>query len=205
MDDCCNAKAHELKALSGRQRKILWIVLVINLAMFFIEGTAGLVARSTALLADSLDMAGDAFVYAISLYAIGRSVRWNASVSLVKGCVMAAFGIGVLVQAILRFQAGAPPVAELMGWAGGLALVANLTCAALLLRHRNDDINMRSTWLCSRNDVIANLGVLVAAALVGYTGALWPDLVVGVGIAALVLRSAASVLRESSGQLKAAL
>lgn len=203
MDNCCGAKANELKNLSVRQGRILWIVLGINLAMFFIEGAFGLMARSTALLADSLDMAGDAFVYGISLYAIGRSVKWNASVSLVKGIVMTIFGVSVLVQAILRYQAGEPPVAELMGWVGALALAANFTCAALLLRHRNDDLNMRSTWLCSRNDVIANLGVIGAAFAVGFSGSLWPDLVVGAAIAALVLRSAVQVLRESVEQLKA--
>jgi Co/Zn/Cd efflux system component len=118
--------------------------------------------------------------------------------------MMTLFGCGVLVQAALRFRAGEPPTAGLMGAIGGLALVANFACAAILLRHRNDDLNMRSTWLCSRNDVIANLGVLGAAAAVAATGSLWPDLVVGAGIAALVLRSALHVLGESAKQLRGA-
>lgn len=202
MDHCCDTKAAELQNLSQHQRRILWIVLAINLAMFFIEGAAGLIARSTALMADSLDMAGDAFIYAISLYTIGRSVRWNASVSFAKGSVMALFGCGVFAQAVFRFQAGEPPAAHLMGSVGGLALAANTVCAVLLLRHRNDNLNMRSTWLCSRNDVIANLGVLGAAAAVAATGTLWPDLAVGTAIAALVLKSSFHVLTESWAALR---
>lgn len=148
------------------------------------------------------DCKSDAFVYAISLYALGRSRRWNASVSLVKGDLMGIFGIGVLVQAVFRFRAGEPPVAPLMGGVGGLALAANLSCLLLLLRHREDNLNMRSTWLCSRNDVIANVGVLGAAAAVVATGSLWPDLLVGLVIAGLILRSSFDVLSESVQSLK---
>jgi len=143
-------------------------------------------------------MLGDAFVYAFSLYIIGKSVRWNAGVSMLKGIVMATFGIGVVVNAIQRYLAPTIPVAETMGVIGALALGAILTCAILLLKHRSDDLNMRSTWLCSRNDVIANFGVLVAAGLVALTGSKYPDLVVGIVIALLVLKSAFHILQESS-------
>lgn len=197
-DSCCDSKTDELKVLAQRQAKILWIVLFINLVMFLVEGIFGIIGRSVSLLADSLDMLGDAFVYGISLYVLGKNIRWNASVSLVKGLVMAVFGIGVLVNAVQRYFATTIPIAETMGIIGTLALVANFVCAALLLKHRNDDLNMRSTWLCSRNDVIANSGVLVAAGAVALTGSKYPDLIVGIAIALMVLRSAAHVLYESS-------
>lgn len=202
MDDCCNKKEAELKALPLRQKKVLKIVLAINLSMFFIEGGYGLAARSTALLADSLDMLGDALVYAVSLYVIGRNVRWNASVSFLKGGVMALFGLGVVGQAVYRFIAPGLPNAETMGIIGALALTANISCAVLLLRHRNDDLNMRSTWLCSRNDVICNAGVLLAAAAVSFTQSKYPDLIVGVAIAVLVLKSSYLVLSESISALR---
>ncbi len=202
MDSCCDDKACELAKIPADQRRVLVVVLVINLVMFGVEGVYGIVARSTSLLADSLDMLGDALVYGFSLYAIGRSPRWNAGVSAMKGGIMSLFGIGVLVQAVYRFGSPGLPVAETMGWVGALALAANLTCAVLLLRHRNDDLNMRSTWLCSRNDVIVNLGVLAAAAAVALTGSKYPDLVVGVLISGLVLRSAAEILLESRAALQ---
>jgi len=197
MDDCCNEKESELSALPGKQKRVLWITLFINLALFVIEFVYGNLAHSTSLVADSLDMLGDAFVYGISLYAIGRSLKWSASISLVKGSVMLVFGLWAVGQAIYRFVTPSLPVAETMGWVGGLALIANLTCAALLLRFRNADINMRSTWLCSRNDVIANIGVLIAAGLVALTNSRYPDLVVGITIAGLVLSSSFVVLKDS--------
>lgn len=202
MDDCCNAKEAELRNLPARQKKVLKIVLVINLAMFFIEGGYSFSAHSTALFADSLDMLGDALVYGMSLYVIGRSVNWGASVSLVKGAVMAAFGIGVFVQAAYRYFGTAVPIAETMGLIAGLAFTANFICAYLLLRHRNDDINMRSTWLCSRNDVLANIGVMLAALAVWLTKSRYPDLIIGIAIAALVLKSALHVLNESIKSLR---
>ena len=194
---CCDSKSSELTELAKKQKRVLWIILIINLVMFFIEGYYGLIAQSVSLLADSLDMLGDAFVYGISLYAIGRSARWNARVSFVKGLIMAAFGTGVVVNAVQRFLSSGLPLAETMGWVGALALAANMTCAGLLLRRRKDNINMRSVWLCSRNDVIANSGVLLAAGLVALTQSKYPDLIVGLIIAAIVLRSAFTVLSES--------
>lgn len=202
MDDCCNSKEKELSALPRQQKNVLKITLVINLVMFVIEFTFGTLAKSTSLLADSLDMLGDAFVYGMSLYAIGRSLKWNASISLIKGIIMTAFGLWVVFHAIHRFTNPELPIAETMGWVGGLALAANLTCASLLLRFRNDDINMRSTWICSRNDVIANLGVLLAAALVAVTNTRYPDLIVGLCIATLVLHSAYSVLSNAVAALR---
>lgn len=194
---CCDEKLDELAVLAAKQSKTLRIVLAINLVMFVIEGAYGIIAHSVALLADSLDMLGDAFVYGFSLYVLGKSVRWNAAASLLKGAVMMLFGIGVFANAVYRYFSPSMPSSELMGIVGFVALAANVFCAYLLLSHRSDDLNMRSAWLCSRNDVIANLGVLVAAGGVAVTGSNSPDLLVGICIAALVVRSAFGVLKQS--------
>jgi cation diffusion facilitator family transporter len=204
MDPCCETKASELAALRLRQSRVLTVVLVVNLIMFCVEFGAGLVSGSTALLADSLDMLGDAFVYGFSLFVLHRSLAWRARAALAKGGIMAVFGIGVLLEAFARFATGVPPVVPIMATIGSVALVANTFCFALLWRHRGDDINLRSTWLCSRNDLIANGAVLVAAAAVAWSGSFWPDLVVGVGIAVLFLRTAGSVLRQSVAELSRA-
>jgi cation diffusion facilitator family transporter len=197
MDECCEAKSGELAALRGRQARVLKAVLAINAAMFGIEFSAGWLSGSTALLADSLDMLGDALVYGFSLYVLERSAAWRARAALSKGLVMLAFGVGVLIEAVLRARGGIAPAVPPMLGIGALALAANTLCFALLWRHRGDDINLRSTWLCSRNDLIANTAVLAAALGVAATGSLWPDLLVGVGIAALFLRGALAVLREA--------
>jgi cation diffusion facilitator family transporter len=201
MDSCCEASARDLRALRGRQRRALRWVLGVNLAMFAVEFGAGLLARSTALLGDSLDMLGDAFVYGFTLYVLHRSPAWRTRAALLKGLVMLAFGAGVLVEAAVRIRAGAPPNVPFMAGIGTVALLANAFCFALLYRHRTDDLNLRSTWLCSRNDLIANTAVLGAAALVARSGSLWPDVLVGLGIAGLFLRTAASVLGESLAEL----
>ncbi|EAT09469.1 Cation efflux protein [Sphingomonas sp. SKA58] len=185
-------------------KRILQIVLAINLAMFFAEFTAGILARSSALMADSVDMLGDALVYILSLYALNRSLRWRAGAAVVKGGIIAVFGVWVFVEVILKLAGGTVPVAQTMGIFGLIALVANLTCLALLYRFRNRDVNMSSTFECSRNDVIANTGVLVAAAGVYAFRASWPDIVVGSIIALLFFRSAIRVLREAWPQFRSA-
>jgi len=202
MDDCCETKGRELVAL--RQGRVLRVALAVNLAMFIIEIAAGFVAGSTALLGDSLDMLGDSLVYGFTLYAIHRDAVWRARAALAKGIAMLAMGCTVLVQAALHLLDGSVPAASSIAGIGVLALAANAYCFALLWRHRSDDINLRSTWLCSRNDLIANTAVLAAAALVAMTGSLWPDLVVGLGIALLFLRTAMGVLRESLGEMRLA-
>ena len=201
MDDCCESKTEEMAALRSRQGTVLVTVLVINVVMFGVEFGGGLLAGSTALLADSLDMLGDSLVYGFSLFVLQRSLTWRARAALGKGVIMAAFGVGVLLEAGFRVRAGVPPMVPAMAAIGAAALAANAFCFALLWRHRTDDVNLRSTWLCSRNDLVANAAVLVAAGLVAWTGSLWPDLAVGVGIAALFLRTAVSVLRESLTEL----
>jgi cation diffusion facilitator family transporter len=201
MDSGCQAKAGELAALRGRQSRVLWIVLAINAAMFVLELVAGLLAGSVALQADSLDMLGDTLVYGVSLLVLARGARWKAGVALLKGVIMAAFGLGVLVEAGNKVLVGVVPDAHLMGITSFLALAANAACVYLLTRHRADDLNMRSTWLCSRNDIAANTGVLLAAGGVQLTTSRWPDLLISLVITALFLGSAWSVLRAAGAQL----
>lgn len=203
MKSCCEGKTKELEALKKDQRVVLLIVLAINATMFFVEAISGYFAGSAALQADALDMFGDATVYAFSLYVLGKSQVWTARAGLFKGLIMAAFGLFILAQVTFRAVSGTPPVAETMGFVGILALAANTACLALLYRHRADDINMRSTWLCSRNDIIANLSVLAASGLVALTASKWPDLVVGTAISSLFLASSVSVIRESWTLLQA--
>jgi len=201
VDACCGSDETALAGLRRRQGRVLRILLAVNAVMFVGEFGAGLAIGSTALLADALDMLGDAFVYAFSLTVLTWGAAWRARAALFKGLVMAAFGLGVLVEAGLSVKTGVAPLAPAMAAVGALALAANAFCFALLWRHRGDDLNLRSTWLCSRNDLAANAAVLGAAALVAASGSLWPDVLVGVGIAALFLHSAGSVLRESIAEL----
>ncbi len=203
MADCCNDKACEIEALRSRQSSTLKIVLGINALMFIIELTAGLLGNSVSLVADSLDMLGDALVYGFSLYVVARGAVMKAKAALLKGAVMAAFGLFVFGQAIYRIVFPQLPVFEAIGAIGLLALAANGTCFYLLWRHRADDINMSSVWLCTRNDIIANISVLFAAAGVWLTHSGWPDIVVGLALAALFLRSALFVLREAVQALRA--
>ena len=198
-DDCCSKKGETLTELARKkdQRRVLVIVMVINLAMFFAEFGGGLVARSSALMADSVDMLGDAFVYALSLYALHRGARWEAGAAIAKGGIILVFGIGIIIEIADKIVNGVPPSSSLMLTFGGMALVANLVCLALLWRFRTANVNMSSTFECSRNDVASNIGVLIAAGLVGMTGSAWPDIVVGAIIAVIFLRSAFRVLSEA--------
>jgi Co/Zn/Cd efflux system component len=199
MDECC-----EVRVVSRQQRRVLHVVLWINAAMFLLESGAGLLAHSTALFADSIDMLGDAIVYAFSLHVIGRGMVWQARAARLKGVVMAAFGIGVLVQVAVKIAQGLTPTVEVMSTVGALAFAANLVCLALLWRRRGDDINMRSAWICSRNDVIGNAAVLVAAGAVAVTGSPWPDIVIGLFVASVFGRSAVRIVREASHAAAAA-
>ncbi len=193
MDECCKPLS-----ISERQRRVFRTVLWINLGMFFVEAWSGILAHSTALLADSLDMAGDALVYGFSLYVIDRGTVWQTRAAFLKGVMMAAFGVGVVAHVVVKTIYGFMPTAEVMGVVGLLALVANLICLRLLWQHRGDDLNMRSAWVCSRNDVIGNVGVVLAALLVYLLGSPWPDLVIGLLIATLFLRSAIGIILEAS-------
>jgi cation diffusion facilitator family transporter len=192
MDECC-----EIRPVHARQRRVLQVVLWINLGMFLAELGAGLVAHSTALVADSADMLGDAIVYGFSLYVVARAPVWQARAALLKGVIMAAFALGIVIEVATKLVRGLTPEAAIMWVVALAALLANAAVLGVLWRHRTDDINMRSAWLCSRNDVIANGGVVLAALGVGLTGLAWPDILVGLGIAALFATSAVGVIREA--------
>jgi Co/Zn/Cd efflux system component len=203
MADCCNDKACEIEALRNSQSSTLKIVLGINAAMFIVELTAGLIGGSVSLVADSLDMLGDALVYGFSIYVVARGAKMKAKAAIFKGGIMAAFGLFVLVQVVYKIVFPQVPVFETIGAIGLLALAANSICFVLLWRHRADDINMSSVWLCSRNDIIANVSVLFAAVGVWLTRSGWPDILVGLALAALFLRSALFVLRGAVTELRA--
>lgn len=202
MADCCEDKSCEVAVLKKDHTGMLLTVLAINGVMFLVEAIAGIRAHSTGLLGDSLDMLGDSLAYGVSLYVIGRSARWSAGAAAFKGFLMGVLGVGVLAEAAWKLIHPVQPIVRTMGSIGTLALAANLVCLGLLWKSRSDDMNMRSVWLCSRNDIAANFGVLGAAALVRWTGSSWPDIAVGACIAALFLRSSFEVLRTSVPALR---
>ncbi len=203
IDDCCTSKADHLSSARGALRRVLWVVLALNAAMFVTELAAGLLEHSSALLADSADMFGDAFVYGLSLYALQRSDRWRAGAAVAKGGLIAVFGAVVLAEAAYKIATGVEPVAGSIALFGSLALAGNVVCLALLYRYRQADINMASSYECSRNDVLASGGVLLAAFGVYVTASAWPDILVGLAIAALFLRSSERVLRQAWPQFRA--
>ncbi len=200
MNDCCDVSS--IERLRERQRSTLIAVLAINVVMFVVIVAAALIADSSALLADSLDNFGDAVTYALSLAAVAGSLRAKARVALFKGVLIVAAALGVLAQVVYRLWVPSVPVFELMGVFSLVALVANAVCLTLLWRHRDEDINMSSVWECSRNDIAGNLAVFAAAAGVWWFGAGWPDLVVALALAALLMRSGTGVIRSARHELK---
>lgn len=202
MAGCCEDKGCAIEALQRRQSGTLWTVLGINAVMFIVVLAAGLLAGSTALLADSLDNLGDALTYGLSLYAVTRGPRVKARVALFKGVLILGAGLFVLGQVTHKILVPAVPVFETMGAIGVLALAANGTCLALLWKHREEDVNMSSVWECSRNDIASNIAVLVAAAGVWLSGSGWPDIAIGGMLAILFLRSASGVLRNALSELR---
>jgi Co/Zn/Cd efflux system component len=177
-DPHCESKS----AASPRVRRVLWVALIVNAAMFVVEVAGGWGASSAALLADAVDFAGDAANYALSLFVLSMGAVWRARAALGKGVSMAMYGVGVLAVTGLNFLRGVPPEPMTMTLIGLLALAANVGVALLLYRYREGDANMRSVWLCTRNDAIGNVAILAAAAGVFGTGSAWPDLVVAARI-----------------------
>jgi len=200
MSNCCDDKVFE--GMSDAYKRALMAVILINAVMFFVEITAGLMSASQALLADALDFAGDSATYTISLLVIGSSMRTRAMASLFKGGSLALIAIIILVSSGIRFFGDTVPVAETMGIIGFLALLANLTSLMILMRWREGDSNVRSVWLCSRNDAVGNVGVIIAGFVVAITGAAWPDLVVAILLASLFLRSSFSIISQARTELK---
>ena len=199
MSGCgCNDAATVLSANTDRaRRRVLWIVLIINVLLFVGEFSVGWWADSSALQADSLDSLGDASVYVLSLMVIGGTLRQRTKAVFLKGGIQALFGVGVLIEVVRSAWLGAEPRPSYMAVAAAVALVANLSCFALLTRFRSDDMNMRSVWLCSRNDIVNNAGVIIAAAFVAWLHSPWPDLVVGTLVAVLFLRTAWTILSQA--------
>lgn len=205
MADTCCAGASGTTALNDpRWRRILWFALIVNAAMFGVEIFAGVAADSRALQADALDFLGDSANYAISLGVAGMALTWRARAALLKAATMLLFGLYVLASAVWGFVYGAAPHAETMGVIGMLALAANLLVALMLYRYRTGDANMRSVWLCSRNDAISNLAVIAAAFGVFGTGQGWPDLIVAMIIAILAIWGGVDVIGQAREELQSA-
>jgi Co/Zn/Cd efflux system component len=193
MTDC----ACGLDETAQLERKTLWILLTINGTMFVAEAIAGWWGQSTGLLADSLDMLADASVYGVALYAVGGSRALQANAATASGYVQIVLGFGVLAEVARRFFYGSDPASVLMILVGAIALLANLSCLALISKHREGGVHMRASWIFSVNDVIANLGLIFAGGLVLYLDSRIPDLVIGAAISAVVVRGGVRILREA--------
>jgi Co/Zn/Cd efflux system component len=206
MSASCSHHAHSSAqaAQSPRYRRILWVALIINAAMLLVELAGAVQSGSVALLADAVDFFGDAANYGISLVVLGMALHWRARAAMFKGLTMGAFGVFVLAKAAWSIRTGAPPIALTMGVIGTLALLANVAVAVMLYAWREGDANMRSVWLCSRNDAIGNVAVITAALGVFGTGSAWPDLGVAAVMGALALTAAFSVVRQARAELRQA-
>lgn len=198
---CCNSGCSN-PAVNPRFRKALWVALAINLVMFVVEIISGLRSGSVSLLADAIDFAGDAANYGITLVVLSMGLVWRSRAAMVKGLSMLAFGVFVLGRAGWAIHAGVVPEPLTMGVIGALALVANVAVALMLYAYREGDSNMRSVWLCSRNDALGNIAVMVAAAGVFGTGSGWPDFVVALIMAGLALSAGFSVVRQARQELR---
>jgi len=203
MSACCSGGcASPTPTPDHRYRRILWIALVVNAAMFVVELAGGGRAGSVSLLADAIDFLGDAANYGLSLAALGMGAIWRSRTALFKGITMGVYGSAVLAKTVWALMLGTVPEATTMGVIGILALLANGGVALLLYAYRQGDANMRSVWLCTRNDAIGNVAVMIAAAGVFGTGAGWPDLVVACCIGVLAVSAGVTVIRHSLGELR---
>jgi Co/Zn/Cd efflux system component len=201
---CCEPDGGSPASHTDAFRRALWLALAVNAGMFLVEGISGLLGDSVSLQADALDFLGDAANYGIALAVLGLAPVHRARAALLKGVSMGLFGIWVIGAAVYSAVTAAVPSAAVMGVVGFLALAANLGVAVLLYRHRNGDSNRRSVWLCTRNDAIGNLAVMLAATGVFASGSAWPDLVVAVVMAGLALSSACRVIAQATGEIKGA-
>ncbi len=199
MGDCCEI---ESDSLNRGQRKTLVRVLIINAAMFLTVLVAALFAKSSALLSGTIDNFGDALTYGLSLYAVSRGARFKAKVALIKGLLILFAAIMVSVHVFYKLKNPVVPIFEVMGVMTIFSLLANGLCLKLLWRHRREDINMASVWECSRNDVIENLTVLVAAVAIWVSSSQWPDLIVAGILIIILFRSAIGIVRKSLSELK---
>tara|TARA_R110001592_G_scaffold49685_4_gene154662 strand:+ start:2121 stop:2741 length:621 start_codon:yes stop_codon:yes gene_type:complete len=198
--DSCSDISFE--GLSATYKKILWIVVFINFTMFLIESVAGFIADSTALKADALDFLGDAATYAATLLVIGKPLRTRSLIALCKGLSLGAMAIFVLSFTLYRIFVTGNPEPLTMGMVGFLALIANLISVLLLMKYRDGDSNVRSVWLCSRNDAIGNIAVILAGASVFATGTIWPDIIVAFVIAGLFMHSSVNITLQALKERK---
>ena len=202
MADCCTGPCSSDKPpVDARYRRILWVALVVNAGMFVVELVGGWHAGSVSLLADAVDFFGDAGNYAVSLFVLGLAPVWRSRTALAKGLIMGSYGLFVLGSAAYHVASGIVPESSTMGVIGFFALVANASVAALLYAYREGDANMRSVWLCSRNDAIGNIAVMLAALGVYGTGSGWPDIAVATLMGTLGLTGAWSVVKHARREL----
>lgn len=196
MSNCCGLSA-EQQHIDKKQRQLLWAVLVLNAVMFVVEFVAGWLAESSGLIADSLDMLADALVYSVSLYAVGKAVHYKANAAMLNGILQLTLASLVILDVIKRFIWGSQPDADMMLSVAIAALVVNIACFMLLYSSRNGDINIRASWICSRNDMIMNTGVIVSALLVSSQQQAWPDLLIALVIAVFVAHSAIRIIGDA--------
>ena len=199
----CEETAKSVETGSPAFRRAVWIVMILNGGMFALEVFAGQLAGSMSLQADALDFAGDTATYAISLFALGYGGAFRARTALFKGATLSLMGAYVLGAALWRTFIAGVPDAMTMSWVAALALAVNATAALLLLRFRDGDANIRSVWLCSRNDALGNIAVLCASGVVAWTATKWADLAVAVVMAALFLSTAWQITQQARGELRA--
>ncbi|HEC21939.1 MAG TPA: cation transporter [Chloroflexi bacterium] len=197
MSDC----GCEIEITDREQSRVLWLLLAINGVMFVVELTVGWIAQSTGLIADSLDMLADATVYGIGLYAVGKSLRHKAHAALYSGVAQGLLGLLILADILRRAIYGSEPVSMLMMGMGVVALIANVWCLLLIQKHREGEVHMRASWVFSKNDVIANSGVILGGLLVWLLDSRWPDLVIGTVIALIVLRGAVHIITDARSEL----
>ncbi len=202
MANCCEDKSCAIESMKAKQSSTLKLVFLINLALFALTVTYGLLANSTGLLMESLDDLGDAATYALSLYVVYKSNQAKAKVALIKGLLILIGAILVLSQVILHIVNDTVPVFETMATVAFIALLANCTCLLLLTKHKEQDINMSSVWECSRNDILTNVSIIVAAGVVGLTNAGWADVVLGLILSVWLINSSVKVIKSALVQLQ---
>ena len=193
----------EVEIKDKSERRVLIALLLINGVMFVAELGIGWGAQSTALIADALDMLADAMVYSVGLYAVGRTLQVKAHAARLSGSLQVLLGLLVLADILRRFIVGSEPVSTLMMGMGLVALLANVTCLILISRHREGEVHMRASWIFSKNDVIANLGVILAGGLVAWSGSRLPDLVIGLLVVIVVMRGGLLILKDADATLTA--
>ncbi|CAD5254179.1 Cation efflux protein [Alteromonas sp. 38] len=191
----------EVEIKDASQKRVLYWLLGINAVMFFVEMTVGILADSTALIADSMDMLADAVVYGIGIYAVGKSILHKAKAAQISGYFQLLLGVIILIDITRRLFFGSEPISSLMIGMGFIALIANVACLMIIRNHKNDEVHMRASWIFSANDVIANMGVIIAGVLVVWLDSRVPDLVIGCIVSIVVLRGAWMILKDAKQEV----